>query len=204
MKNYYSVINDIYHIFNLQEDKTIENHSRVVANIAMQIATEIPDDKVILKNDFITMAYLVGLTHDLGKFDIDGIDVKSLAIDHSYISSIVLKDILERHNIDKYYIDIMVPAVAHHSEKEKYDEYGLLDQILIEADILAKLSPVYLLSLYDNNYSTKDNMVKINNYIKTKAIDLNGLIKTKVGKKIYGKLYQTYCNIKLSVQNCTK
>lgn len=204
MKNYYDIINDIYDIFKNQDDKTIENHSKVVANLAVQIALETVTDDIILKSDFIDMAYIVGLAHDLGKFNLTGIDTRLLAVDHSYVSATILKEILERNMIDKYYINMMIPAIQHHSEKERYDEYELLDRILIEADILAKLSPVYFLSLYDNSCSIKDNMNKINGCIKAKAIDLNGLIKTKVGKRIYGKLYQTYCNMKLSVQNCTK
>lgn len=204
MKNYYGIINEIYNIFKYQDDKTVENHSRVVASLAVQIATESLTDNIILKNDFIDMAYLVGLTHDLGKLSLTGIESKLINVDHSFISATILKEILERNKVDKYYIDQMIPAVKHHSEKEKYDEYELLDQILIEADILAKLSPIYLLSLFDNNYTTKENINKINKYVKEKAIDLNGLIKTKVGKRIYGKLYQTYCNMRLSVQNCTK
>lgn len=204
MKNYYGIINEIYNIFKYQDDKTVENHSRVVASLAVQIATESLTDNIILKNDFIDMAYLVGLTHDLGKLSLTGVESSLIDVDHSFISATILKEILERNKVDKYYIDQMIPAVKHHSEKEKYDEYELLDQILIEADILAKLSPIYLLSLFDNNYTTKENINKINKYVKEKAINLNGLIKTKVGKRIYGKLYQTYCNMRLSVQNCTK
>lgn len=204
MKNYYGIINEIYNIFKYQDDKTVENHSRVVASLAVQIATESLTDNIILKNDFIDMAYLVGLTHDLGKLSLPGVESSLIDVDHSFISATILKEILERNKVDKYYIDQMIPAVKHHSEKEKYDEYELLDQILIEADILAKLSPIYLLSLFDNNYTTKENINKINKYVKEKAINLNGLIKTKIGKRIYGKLYQTYCNMRLSVQNCTK
>ena len=204
MKNYYGIINEIYNIFKYQDDKTVENHSRVVASLAVQIATESLTDNIILKNDFIDMAYLVGLTHDFGKLSLPGVESSLIDVDHSFISATILKEILERNKVDKYYIDQMIPAVKHHSEKEKYDEYELLDQILIEADILAKLSPIYLLSLFDNNYTTKENINKINKYVKEKAINLNGLIKTKIGKRIYGKLYQTYCNMRLSVQNCTK
>lgn len=199
MKGYDKTIKDIQEIFDNQNDKTIENHSRVVFSIAKLICNDtiINNDNIFLKDDYMEMIHIISLAHDIGKYEND----RDSNEDHSHISSKIINKIMIKNRVEMYYRNIILKAIDNHSNKEEYDLFDTLDKILIEADIISKLTPAYFMTLYDSRKSLQYNYDKILGCVKSKVFDLNHIIKTKSGKKIYGKLYQNFCMFKISMTN---
>lgn len=199
MKGYDKTIKDIQEIFDNQNDKTIENHSRVVFSIAKVICNDtiMNNDNIFLKDDYIKMIHIISLGHDIGKYEND----KDSDEDHSHISSRIINNIMKKNGVEKYYRNMISKAIYNHSDKKDYNSFDILDKILIEADILSKLTPAYFITLYDSRKSLQYNYDKILGCVKSKVFDLNHIIKTKSGKKIYGKLYQNFCMFKISMTN---
>lgn len=97
-------------------------HSLKVCALAQKLALDQGLD--------IEIAGIMGLFHDYSQF------IRHSSFQHASISSELTKDILMNQGFDEEKIDIIVKAIAHHSDKDVIDD--VYSEILKDADVLAQ------------------------------------------------------------------
>ena len=166
------------------EDELIElkyNHTKRVANLMILIAS-----KMNLSTREIILAYLIGLFHDLGRFEQVNREHKftNLHFDHgAYSNKILFNDnLINKFEVSSNLYLLIRKAVYFHNKKDipsNLDEYeALFVKMIRDAD---KIDIIRVMSNYYQEFSVPPKNELIDKYLSGDTIDLK-LINNKSEK----------------------
>lgn len=159
-------------------------HSLEMAKLAVKFAKKEKCSKE--EQDII---YVAGLLHDIAKLN-------PSKKNHDVLGTSIARIILERYKDDLSieFIGKVISCIETHSDKKSANkEYGKLNQILIEVDVLEKMEP----SRYGYSEDNYDKVTRLKHLTKvaSKLSRRDDYLVTKTGKKYYKKRLPEFLSI---------